>query len=447
MASDEEAEAWEEFLCAFETCSGLRRIDLSANDLSGPRAFEIFTRIYFRQAPFDPTGALLPRRNDSHSNDAKDDVEDVTAGTGALSISRNGTCSPLKSTMPGGLRHVPYIVLLNVRMEDAGGLFLSYALARHSDPKRLLPPLKPGPVLAQLEEYDHATDCRGLIYSNERLSNFGTKLIEAAEVARSDTTTDRIEDDPEEQLLSSDTSPAKRENVNFNQHIFSAHGHTKEPKRRNRRSSMISSESSNKTVPDRRKSSVFDLDSLRRKLQRETVEHYGLNSVDLWRVSMKLLTVARRVLPPIIENDNAPIVDRRRFVKDMQVTAAAPGEPVLAVTGTTALFQAPKITDMLAGGESTTTQLPSCINASDDNAIRDPSLPFQLPLHIWKRIFRDAIDPRRVLSDEQVDSVMAYARDRRTLAAEREIRHKDVSVQKWHVLEGTDCLSYKMRAS
>jgi len=60
------------------------------------------------------------------------------------------------------------------------------------------------------------------------------------------------------------------------------------------------------------------------------------------------------------------------------------------------------------------------------------------------RILRELVDPRRVLSEAQVTSVVTYARDKRTLATERDTTHKDESVQKWHVLEGLGCLSYEM---
>lgn len=45
--------AWEIFLDSLASSCVLRRIDLSGNGL-GPRAFEIFTRVYARECPIDP---------------------------------------------------------------------------------------------------------------------------------------------------------------------------------------------------------------------------------------------------------------------------------------------------------------------------------------------------------------------------------------------------------
>jgi len=52
VANDEEAFAWEEFLISFRGCSVLRRLDFSGNAL-GPRAFEIFARVYGQEEPLD----------------------------------------------------------------------------------------------------------------------------------------------------------------------------------------------------------------------------------------------------------------------------------------------------------------------------------------------------------------------------------------------------------
>ena len=50
--TDEEARQWEDFLRSFEGCCVLRRLDLSGNPL-GPRAFEIFTRVYASEGAVD----------------------------------------------------------------------------------------------------------------------------------------------------------------------------------------------------------------------------------------------------------------------------------------------------------------------------------------------------------------------------------------------------------
>ena len=83
-----------------------------------------------------------------------------------------------------GLRSIPYVILSNVSMTDAGALFFSYILANHYFPQQLRPFLKPGPALAQLDEYDKS-GYHGLVYlPNDRLTGWGTKVLDQAESVR-----------------------------------------------------------------------------------------------------------------------------------------------------------------------------------------------------------------------------------------------------------------------
>ena len=52
ITTDEEAEIWEDFLTSFQGCCVLRRLDISGNPL-GPRAFEVFTRVYACESAVD----------------------------------------------------------------------------------------------------------------------------------------------------------------------------------------------------------------------------------------------------------------------------------------------------------------------------------------------------------------------------------------------------------
>lgn len=52
ITTDEEAELWEDFLTSFQECYVLRRLDISGNSL-GPRAFEVFTRVYACESAVD----------------------------------------------------------------------------------------------------------------------------------------------------------------------------------------------------------------------------------------------------------------------------------------------------------------------------------------------------------------------------------------------------------
>ena len=52
ITTDTDALAWELFLSSFNKCRVLRRIDFSDNAL-GPKAFEVFTRVYGKEDPVD----------------------------------------------------------------------------------------------------------------------------------------------------------------------------------------------------------------------------------------------------------------------------------------------------------------------------------------------------------------------------------------------------------
>lgn len=65
-----------------------------------------------------------------------------------------------------------------------------------------------------------------------------------------------------------------------------------------------------------------------------------------------------------------------------------------------------------------------------------------LPMRVWLRVFKFLADPHGVLCQDNVDSIVAYGSDRRTIAYERKLLGKSDSVQVWKVLERIGCLSY-----
>ena len=60
IVTEQDAQAWEQFLGSLAHCNVLRRIDLSGNPL-GPKAFELLTKAYAKQEPVDlgPTESHL----------------------------------------------------------------------------------------------------------------------------------------------------------------------------------------------------------------------------------------------------------------------------------------------------------------------------------------------------------------------------------------------------
>ncbi|KAF2674213.1 hypothetical protein BT63DRAFT_4877 [Microthyrium microscopicum] len=160
------------------------------------------------------------------------------------------THSPNGSNEPQGLRSIPYLVFSNVKLDDMGVLWLSYFLELHPLPKMLASPLRPGPMANTIASYEVETGCHGIIYSpNEQVSIFGRRLLAAAETARRKLT----QEVPDE--FSENTRPYRK---------LSA-------------------------------TSISDLDSLRRKLQRASMDN-GFHRVELWHTAVRVAAVSRALL-------------------------------------------------------------------------------------------------------------------------------------------------------
>lgn len=65
-----------------------------------------------------------------------------------------------------------------------------------------------------------------------------------------------------------------------------------------------------------------------------------------------------------------------------------------------------------------------------------------MPEEAWIKILGVLADPAGVLSQDQKFSIVAYAKDRSTLAQEAVSIGKPDSVQIWRVLDAMGCLSY-----
>jgi hypothetical protein len=198
VLTQEHARLWEQFLDAFRSCRVMRRLDFSGNDMSKSLAMEVFTRVYFSHQPIDPNelvglqpiddslstpyelhGAkLIEKTNSLTLQSIADPMFDPTASAGSLS---NGVILKRRA----GLRSIPYIILRDVGMTDAGVLHLSYILESHFWPQYLMTTLKEGSHAAKIKEEDDATHAFGLIYvDNPKISTAGSRLLECAEQAR-----------------------------------------------------------------------------------------------------------------------------------------------------------------------------------------------------------------------------------------------------------------------
>jgi hypothetical protein len=198
VVTKEDEHNWEQFLNSFRTCRVMRRLDLSRNDMSKSLAMEIFNRVYFSHPAIDPNelegsapinddmaalrelnGAKLVEKTNALTLQATTDpFFDPSASTGSLS---NGVILKRRA----GLRSIPYIVLRDVNMTDAGALHLSYILEHHYWPQYLMTTLKEGSHAAKVKEEDDLTHAFGVIYiDNPQISPSGQKMLAHAERAR-----------------------------------------------------------------------------------------------------------------------------------------------------------------------------------------------------------------------------------------------------------------------
>ena len=102
VSTDDEAGAWETFLRSFRSCSVMRRLDLSGNDL-GPRAFELLARVYTREEALDMTSTEMDEEVKEESMTSVDrrlrkaNIAEVTTAAAASRHLR-------KASRQGGLR-------------------------------------------------------------------------------------------------------------------------------------------------------------------------------------------------------------------------------------------------------------------------------------------------------------------------------------------------------
>jgi hypothetical protein len=333
-ASQDHLDNWESFLESFRNCFRINKLDLSENNFSNPKALEVFLRVYRSHKLID--NSLLYSVNVA-PRAGRSDVEEMTEVMTSISVasesptkhspaqkesrsrkksihtpSRRGktpviTDSPTPET-PGrkkttqvetpkrqrastplpdqgklgvpsparsfsftpqttpntrspmlvvrddnansGLRSIAYIILSDTTMGDVGALHLAYIVKQHYLPSQLSAPLRHLPSIAMMElEKRSGFECSGIMYKpNAYLSESSEKLLRGAESIR--------------KRFSSVSQAVDEESLDF--------------------------------APTT--SRFNNLDSLRKKIQRATIENYGISSVQLWQTAIKLLTFARALV-------------------------------------------------------------------------------------------------------------------------------------------------------
>ncbi|KAK6006086.1 hypothetical protein QM012_006496 [Aureobasidium pullulans] len=300
VSTDAQTEEWQLFLQSFRSCMTLRRLDLGDNPDLGYRAFEILARVYSREPAVDPEPATgnqsfitLPDSCSVLSNGSLDGTQ-VRNGNGSdLPTCANGKtlADPWMLKHRRGLRSIPYLTLTNVGLDDTGALFLSYILEQHYYPIQLVTENNASEATSSIRTYRQDANTKGIDWDNnsEFLSKDGLHLLQCAEKLRmrmllgdSDSVTSSymsagIADAP-------DASPVMTPGVGL------------------RRSSLFSVQSSDYSMFDK-----SDINSARKKIQRNTIGHAGCENVDLWSASLSAIIVSRKVflLAPVFEMFNA----------------------------------------------------------------------------------------------------------------------------------------------
>lgn len=366
-----------------------------------------------------------------------------------------------------GLRSIPYLVFSNTSMNETCALHLSYILAEHNTPQRLLtrvPPAKAGPPQQQLTAYNHDSRCRGIIYlPNKSLGNAGIKVLDLSEVARQSLVDAASYDERSEHSQSPITTNDEIRHA-FPEAGVSA-GTTTAASRR--RATMTGGVESREI--EKRGHAPCELDRARSRIQGNTLQDFGQHANDLWRLALKMLILSReiqpqkkdlppppppapKVKPPIIKTLEVPGVTLKRPKPRLPtiapLTTASSNQTISPRTsharkksGST-----PSTPTIIPPTPLTPRTLISTASSPRMNADYRSKLPCGLPENAWWRILGFAAGAEDVLSESQQKSVLRWAMDRKTLSRESECLGLKEAAQIWRILDGMGCLAYETRS-
>ncbi|KAI9810715.1 MAG: hypothetical protein M1826_003475 [Phylliscum demangeonii] len=471
IVTDDEACMWEAFLKAFRRCRVLRRLDLGGNPL-GPRAFEIWLRLYYeedeevvagearegeepRKAGANGVGqvhARTPEDDDVGDDRFGEGLQEAPAGpnqaaNGGAALWPLATSPTVDDRSRGselasstvdeappalklrGLRHIPYLVLSDVHMTDLCALHLSYVVEAHrlpADLLRLLPAVKCGAPAQLLEHYDlRCGGCRGIIYrgGNGELSATGERVLELAEVARSQAFGVR---ETHEGLSTSTTSGLRRRSPT--KHLLpppQLAGVSSSPGRARTGTNAAASSSADTAAtpsPRRRRRSTG---------AGAGAGHEGGGGAPPPIISGSAPNLQLAALSDYArsELDHVRTKIQGRILKE-------PGPHAVALwTAALRFLVLARAVLIVPSPRSTATTAAAAPAAAS---------PSRLPRHLWCRILLLAADRHRALHASQAEAVMAWAAARDTLRWEAEARGKPPATQIWRVLRAVGCLTYNM---
>ncbi len=357
-----------------------------------------------------------------------------------------------------GLRSIPYIIVTNTSMTDVCALHLSCVLEYHNLPKQLLQyvPAKAGALAHEHEAYDTTSGCQGIVYlPNDQLSSVGLKVLEVAELVRKGAESEPF------QWNASPSKSSRMTSTHTRGISDTSFGPSSSPSHRRRRSTL-SSISHGGAAP----SVASELDRARSRIQVSMLKELGPQSVELWIASLRMLSIARLIL---LANPKEQLhgggntlgskslgnpASKPTYASKLKIGVSVPGEPVLATAGIsntpTTPVTPPKRKGSNVPTSRQTSKLTSTIQADTVPVViitspGPPPPPLGLSEALWRRIIALASGAVGVISSEQQESIIRWAKKRETLGREREALGKAESEQIWRVLEGMGCLSYEVK--
>ena len=370
-------------------------------------------------------------------------------------------------------------------MTDACALHLSYVIVSHNVPKQLLtrvPPAKAGPPAQQLLAYDEESRCDGIIYfPNANMGNAGLKVLELAETLRISlleelagegaTTPSLPQNDVE---VSITTRRASEAPVGSADCVFPI-----------RRRSMASTTIGQRGGRNNARTTRIELERARHRVQGDTLRDAGQLSNDLWRTSLRMLSLSRAIcLMPSQERQQNPI----RYLEDTRPSTSperpstktkypdddfnfpalpnplskplrpltssgplAPANPNQPLTRRfhqhrkdSITFMTPISTPMQPSPPRSADPVPPIRPELTKQDTYRSSLPLGFTFPVWQRIIAAAAGVNGIMSDAQQRSVLQWGMDRGTLNRERESLGLAEYTQIWKVLEGMGCLTYEV---
>lgn len=387
-------------------------------------------------------------------------------------------------------------------MTEACALHLSYVLVCHNFPEQLVarvPSAKAGPSQQQLEAYDITSGCQGLVYlPNDKLGTAGSKVLELAELAR-------------EGILEETTQGISREEFTTPTKLGSALRRVSDVRpspsfsamsgRRRSATSATGSEHGGRNHNSGTSNS--ELDRARSRIQGNILRDFGASSVDLWRISLKMLTLSRAIMlsaaetihyeqakekeshrlvqsPPPIAQLTPPAQLVQHLWPVTQMETADDGFPPLPSSILRAGVAPPKHSESpplkasnpnhpvtprqvyrrkksmntntpISGTEpftsaDTTILTTRAAEAKSEQQPYRSCLPYGFSEKVWMRIISHIVGADGIVNITQQRSILRWAMDRTTLSREREALGKPECAQIWRVLEGIGCLAYDVRA-